>query len=108
MSGLASVSDSNFEQDVLKSDKPVLVYFWAPWCGPCRTLSPILESIVQEMGNNEISVKKMNLEDNREVAAGLNIRSIPTLIVFKNGQPVATQIGGLTKAALADFINSNI
>ena len=101
------ISDSSFETDVLKSDKPVLVDFWAEWCGPCKMIAPILDEVATSY-SSKLQVAKMNVDDNREVPAKFGIRGIPTLILFKNGVPAAQKVGALAKGQLTSFIDSNI
>lgn len=100
------ISDASFEEDVLKSDKPVVVDFWAEWCGPCRQIAPALEEIAAEM-QGKVVVAKMNVDENQEAPMKYGIRGIPTLMLFKDGQVVSTQVGALNKARLADWISSN-
>lgn len=97
------VTDATFEQEVLNSDVPVLLDFWAPWCGPCRMIAPILDELADEFAG-KAKVVKVNVDDNPETAAKFGIRSIPTLLVFKNGEVVATQVGGVPKSQLASLI----
>jgi thioredoxin 1 len=104
---IAPVSDDTFENEVIKSDKPVLVDFWAPWCGPCRQLTPILEELANDF-ETKVKFVKVNVDENSQMGAKFSIRSIPTLMIFKDGAPAATQVGGLSKPALVNFINSNI
>ena len=92
------VTDTNFQAEVLESDTPVLVDFWAPWCGPCRIIAPSLEEINDEKDN--LRVVKLNVDENQQTAAQYNVMSIPTLIVFKNGQPAKTIIGAMPKKRL--------
>ena len=92
MSSLGKTDVANFESDVLKSEKPVLVDFWAEWCGPCRTLGPILEELSGEMGD-KAKILKVNVDENGELAQQFGIRGIPTMIFFKDGQPVKTLVG---------------
>jgi thioredoxin 1 len=97
--------EENFNDDVLNSDKPVLVDFWAEWCGPCKQLSPTVEEIALE-NQDKLKVCKMDVDSNREIAAKYGIRSIPSLIIFKNGEPAGVEIGALSKQQLEDFIST--
>jgi thioredoxin 1 len=96
---VAEVTDNNFQAEVLESDVPVLVDFWAPWCGPCRMVAPVVEEIAQERAG-ELKVVKMNTDENQQTALSFNIMSIPTLILFRNGQPAKTVIGAYPKRKL--------
>jgi thioredoxin len=96
---VTEVTDNNFQAEVIESDVPVLVDFWAPWCGPCRMVAPVVEQIAQERGE-QLKVVKLNIDENQETAIAFNVMSIPTLIVFKNGQPAKTVIGAYPKARL--------
>jgi thioredoxin 1 len=102
------LTDSNFEQNVIKSDKPILVDFWAPWCGPCRFVGPILTEIANEKAD-VLTVGKLNVDENRQVAESFQITGIPTMILFKGGQPVERIVGALPKtdieSALAKHLN---
>lgn len=89
-------TDQNFAQDVLKSATPVLVDFWAPWCGPCKMVSPIVEELADDFGE-KLKVGKMNVDDNQNTAATYNIMSIPSLVVFKNGKPIKSMVGAQSK-----------
>ena len=97
--------EENFNNDVLNSDKPVLVDFWAEWCGPCKQLSPTVEEIALE-NQDKLKVFKMDVDSNREIAAKYGIRSIPSLIIFKNGEPAGVEIGALSKQQLEEFIST--
>ncbi len=101
------VTDKNFEEEVLNSQLPVLVDFWAEWCGPCKMLGPIIDQIATEQ-DRKIKVVKIDISDNLENPSKYGVRSIPTLIMFKNGEAIATKIGLHQKAALEDWINANI
>ena len=104
MSSAAAVTDASFEQDVLKSDLPVLIDFWAPWCGPCRMVAPIVDEIATEF-EGKIKVFKVNTDENPNVASQYGIRSIPTLMIFKGGQKVDTVVGAVPKTTLSSTIS---
>lgn len=102
------VTDDSFEQKVLEADGPVLIDFWAPWCGPCRALAPTLEATA-ELYKDKVTFFKMNVDDNHETATKYHVMGIPTLILYKDGKNVATKTGGdLSKSQLATFLDSNI
>jgi thioredoxin 1 len=95
---ITDVTDTNFQAEVLESDSPVLVDFWAPWCGPCRMVAPVLEEMAGE--RDDLRIVKLNVDDNQETAAKFDVLSIPTLILFKHGAPAAKVIGALPKRRL--------
>jgi thioredoxin 1 len=101
------VSDTSFEQDVLKADTPVLVDFWAEWCGPCKMIAPILDEVSRDY-DGRLQVAKVNVDENQAVPARFGIRGIPTLILFKNGAQVATKVGALSKSQLTLFLDSHL
>ncbi len=101
------ITDATFEADVLRSDVPVLLDFWAPWCGPCRMIAPVLDDLAAEFGD-KVKVAKINIDENQATPAQYGVRSIPTLLLFKEGKIVATQVGALPKNQLAAFVNKNI
>ena len=101
------ISDASFEGDVLQSSKPVLVDYWAEWCGPCKMIAPILDDMAKEF-DGRLQVAKMNVDENRDIPSKFGIRGIPTLMIFKNGQVAATKVGALSKAQLSAFITENL
>lgn len=100
-------SDASFEQEVLQSPIPVLVDYWAEWCGPCKMIGPILEEVAKEYGD-KVQIAKMNVDENQGVPAQFGIRGIPTLILFKNGTVAAQKVGALSKSQLTAFLDSHI
>ncbi len=104
---IVHVSDSSFEQDVLSSDVPVLVDFWAEWCGPCKMIAPVLDEIAGEYAG-KLKVCKVDFDANPEVPGKFGIRGIPTLILFKDGNAEATKVGALSKTQLVEFIDESI
>lgn len=107
MSHISAISDDTFETDVLESDIPVLVDFWAQWCGPCKAIAPILEDISQKYAG-KVKFVKIDVDQNPSTPPKFGVRGIPTLILFKDGQVKATQVGLMNKADLMQFIDGNI
>lgn len=103
MSATATVTDGSFKEEVLDSDVPVLVDFWAPWCGPCRMVAPVVEEIAEQY-DGQIKVVKLNTDENPQVASQYGIRSIPTLMIFKGGQRVDMVVGAVPKTTLANTL----
>ncbi len=104
---IVNVTDSSFESEVLKSDVPVLVDYWAEWCGPCKMIAPVLEEIADEY-NGKLKICKLNIDENAQTPPKFNIRGIPTLMLFKNGNVDATKVGALSKSQLTAFLDSNL
>ena len=102
-----AVTDATFEDEVLKADVPVIVDFWATWCGPCKMIAPHLEAISEEMAG-KVKIVKMDVDENQQVPQALRIMSMPTLIAFKGGQPVAQKVGAGSKTDLANWIQSAV
>ena len=108
MSGkIIQTSDDTFEQDVLKSDVPVLLDFWAEWCGPCKAIAPMLDEIAGEYGDR-LKIAKLNIDDNRQTPVKYGVRGIPTLILFKNGAPEAQQVGLVPKSKLTALLEQHL
>ena len=104
---LVHITDDSFDSDVLKSEKPVLVDFWAEWCGPCKAIGPVLEELDGEY-QDRLQIAKMDVDANSKTPQQFGIRSIPTLILFKNGVVEAQQVGAVSKRQLKDFLDSNL
>ena len=104
---IVHLSDNSFENDVINNNLPVLVDYWAEWCGPCKAIGPILEEVASEYADNVV-IAKLNIDDNKDVPAKYGIRGIPTLMLFKNGNVEATKVGMLNKTQLIAFIDQNI
>jgi thioredoxin 1 len=100
-------SDASFDSDVLQADKPVLVDYWAEWCGPCKMIAPILDEVSKDY-DGRLKIAKMNVDENRDVPAKFGIRGIPTLMLFKGGQLAATKVGALSKAQLTAFLDGHL
>ncbi|MBA44520.1 MAG: thioredoxin [Magnetococcales bacterium] len=100
-----NTTDSSFESDVIKSEQPVLVDFWAEWCGPCKMVSPILEELAGEFGD-KVKIVKVNIDENPETPTKLGVRGIPTLMVFKGGELVSTKVGAMPKQAMSEWVSS--
>ena len=104
---IKAITDDTFDSEVLKSAQPVLVDYWAEWCGPCKAIAPILDDVANSY-EGKLQIAKMNVDENREIPAKFGIRGIPTLMLFKNGQLAATKVGALTKAQLTAFIDQQL
>jgi thioredoxin 1 len=100
------ITDASFHDDVIASDKPVLVDFWAEWCGPCRQIGPALEEINNELAG--VDIVKLNIDDNPDAPTRYGVRGIPTMILFKNGSPVATKVGAAPKSALKSWLEGEL
>ncbi|WP_374599407.1 thioredoxin [Sphingosinicella sp.] len=103
MMGSTAITPENFEAEVANAGKPVLVDFWAPWCGPCRQIAPALEELSEELGD-QVTIAKLNTDDHPELASQFGIRGIPTMILFKDGKPAATKVGAQPKSMIKDWL----
>jgi thioredoxin 1 len=104
---MQAVTDASFKADVLESGVPVLVDFWAPWCGPCRAVAPVLDQLDAEL-SGRLKIVKMNVDENQQVPGALGVRSIPTLVVFKDGKAVEGAVGALSKAQMLEFVGPHL
>lgn len=104
---LGVATDDNFEGEVLKSDKPVLIDFWAPWCGPCKAIGPVVEELAEKF-QDSVKIMKLNVDENQKTAVNYGVRSIPTLILFKEGKVLDTLIGLVPKERLEDFVKKSL
>ena len=104
---IKNTTDATFEADVLKASQPVLVDYWAEWCGPCKMIAPVLDEIAKEY-QGKLKICKLNIDENQETPPKYGVRGIPTLMLFKNGNVEATKVGALSKSQLAAFLDSNI
>jgi thioredoxin 1 len=105
--GIIHISDDTFEKEVLKAEGPVLVDYWAEWCGPCKMIAPVLEEIANEY-NGKIKIAKLNIDENPATPPKYGIRGIPTLMLFKNGNVEATKVGAVSKSQLSAFLDGNL
>ena len=107
MSNIVHLSDDTFQKEVIESNIPVLVDYWAEWCGPCKMIAPILDDLVSEY-DGKLKIAKLNIDENPQTPSKFGIRGIPTLMIFKDGNPEATKVGALSKSQLTAFIDSTI
>ena len=107
MSNAIDISDANFDSEVLKSDKPVLIDFWAEWCGPCKVLGPVIDEVAEDY-SDRVKFVKLNIDNNPSNTQKFGIRGIPTLLLFKNGEKIDTSVGVLSKSELASFLDKNL
>lgn len=107
MSNIVNVTDASFEEDVLKADRPVLVDYWAEWCGPCKMIAPVLDEISRDY-EGKLKICKLNIDDNDATPPKYGVRGIPTLMLFKGGNIEATKVGALSKSQLTAFLDSNL
>ena len=103
-----TLTDANFDAEVLKSSVPVFVDFWAPWCGPCQMMGPFVEELAKESDPSKLKVGKLNVDDNQMMAGKYQVMSIPTFLVFKNGEVADKLIGGVSKEKLKEFVNKHV
>ncbi|MGY0219473.1 thioredoxin TrxA [Endozoicomonadaceae bacterium StTr2] len=105
--GIVNITDASFADDVLNAEGPVLVDYWAEWCGPCKMIAPVLEEVAREY-EGKLKICKLNIDENEQTAPKYNVRGIPTLMLFKNGNVEATKVGALSKSQLTAFLDSNL
>tara|TARA_X000000368_G_C23043128_1_gene717900 strand:+ start:2376 stop:2702 length:327 start_codon:yes stop_codon:yes gene_type:complete len=104
---ILKLTDAEFETQVIKSEKPILVDYWAEWCGPCKMIAPVLEEVAEDL-SDKVLIGKLNVDENPQTPPKYGIRGIPTLMLFKNGEVVGTQVGAISKSDLVSFIEDNI
>lgn len=104
---IRNVTDASFEADVLQADGPVLVDYWAAWCGPCKMIAPLLDDAAKQY-EGRVTIAKLNVDDNPDTAAKYGVRGIPTLMLFKDGKAVATKVGAMSKSQLASFLDESV
>ena len=105
--GTKAVTDQSFSNDVLEADGPVLVDFWAEWCGPCRMIAPALEEIAQELGD-KVTIAKLNIDENQDTPTRYGVRGIPTMLLFKDGQPIAQKVGAAPRSQIQQWLEGNL
>jgi thioredoxin 1 len=105
--GVGKVSDATFEAEVLKAKEPVVVDFWAEWCGPCRMIAPALEDIANELGD-KVTIAKLNIDENPDIPGRYGVRGIPTMLLFKGGQPIAQKVGAAPRSQIQQWLESNL